>query len=259
MKLYSRILGEGGQPLVVLHGLFGMSDNWQTHGKAWAEGGYEVHLLDLRNHGQSPHSAEHNYQIMADDVLEYFDQHQIKSALVLGHSMGGKVAMLFASQQPDRTEKLIVVDIAPKGYPVHHDEIIQALRALDFSVIKSRGAADEMLSKYLTMPSIRQFLLKSLYWKTKDQLALRFNLDAIENNIQMVGEPLAALAYYDAPTLFIRGALSNYIKDSDFGLIHQHFPQAKVVTITNAGHWVHAEQAETFATEIANFLNPGAL
>ena len=254
MELYSRILGDGGKQLVVLHGLFGMSDNWQTHGKSWADAGFEVHLLDLRNHGQSPHSDAHNYQIMAADVLEYFNAHNLEQAIVLGHSMGGKVAMLFASQNPTRTEKLIVVDIAPKGYPVHHDEIIQALRALDFDVIKTRGAADEKLSAHLSIPSIRQFLLKSLYWKTKEQLALRFNLDAIENNIQMVGEPLAALAYYDQPTLFIRGALSNYIKDSDFSLIHKHFPQAQIVTIPNAGHWVHAEQATQFAVEIDKFL-----
>lgn len=254
MKLFSRILGANGKPLVVMHGLFGMSDNWQTHGKSWADAGFQVHLLDMRNHGQSPHSPEHTYQAMADDVLEYFDDQKIENAIVIGHSMGGKVAMLFASQHPARTDKLVVVDIAPKGYPVHHDEIIAGLRALDFGVLKSRGEADKVLGQHLSIPAIRQFLLKSLYWKTKEELAFRFNLDAVEANIDMVGAPLATLAFYDQPTLFVRGALSNYIKDGDEQLIHRHFPQAKLVTIPNAGHWVHAEQAAAFYKAIGTFL-----
>ncbi|MCH8555477.1 MAG: alpha/beta fold hydrolase [Schleiferiaceae bacterium] len=254
MKLYSKILGDSGKDLVVMHGLFGMSDNWQTHGKAWAEEGFRVHLLDMRNHGQSPHSDAHHYQLMSDDVVEYFDAHAIENALVLGHSMGGKVAMLFATQNPERVEKLVVVDIAPKGYPVHHDEIINALKQLDFEVIKGRREADEVLAKYLDVASIRQFLLKSLYWKEKGRLAYRFNLEAIEKNIEMVGEPLAAIAYFDKPVQFIAGAQSNYIKATDSDKIHMHFPNAVIAVIEAAGHWVHAEQPETFYTTVTAFL-----
>ncbi len=253
MKLFSRIYGTG-RPLIILHGLFGMSDNWQTHANKYANLGFQVHVLDQRNHGQSGHSQDFSYQSMANDLLEYMRDNEIQKACIIGHSMGGKVAMLFAAQHADKVEKLIVVDIAPKGYPVHHDAIIDALKSLDFTQLKSRGGADKALAQKLDNLSIRQFLLKSLYWKEKGKLALRFNLDVIEKNIGMVGEPLFADAQFDGETLFIRGARSGYIKEDDLDLIHAHFPLAEMYTIENAGHWVHAEAAEEFADVSTRFL-----
>jgi pimeloyl-ACP methyl ester carboxylesterase len=253
MKLFSRIEGEG-RPLIILHGLFGMSDNWMTHAKNYAELGFEVHVLDQRNHGQSPHSDNFSYQLMANDLLEYMNDNGMESANIIGHSMGGKVAMLFACQHPERVERLIVVDIAPKGYPLHHQSILEGLHSLDFSVLTSRGAADKELAKTIDNFSVRQFLLKSLYWKEKGQLALRFNLAAIEANIEMVGEALFDDAEFMGETLFINGGQSNYITPEDEELIHHHFPLAHLFTISEAGHWVHAEAAEEFSEVSSRFL-----
>ncbi len=254
MKLHHKIIGSG-QPLIIMHGLFGMLDNWQTFAKAIAKIGFEVHILDMRNHGKSPHSLEFNYQVMADDLEAYLDDQNIESAHILGHSMGGKVAMLFATENEFRTRSLTVVDIGPRAYPVHHQEIIDALMDLDLSVLKTRGQAMEALGKRISNVAIRQFLLKSLYWEEKEKLALRFNLQVIEANISMVGEGLYEQAEYNGPTLFIDGALSNYIVPEDEPLIKKHFPQANIVTIKGAGHWVHAEQPQLFYEVVERFLS----
>ena len=253
MKLFSRIEGEG-RPLIILHGLFGMSDNWLTHAKNYAELGFEVHVLDQRNHGQSPHSDDFSYQLMANDLEEYMIENSIDKACILGHSMGGKVAMLYACQHPEKVERLIVVDIAPKAYPIHHQVYIDAMRALNFEEIGSRGEADKKFDQHIQNFAIRQFLLKSLYWKEKGKLAFRFNLDAIEANLAMVGEALLEDAEYLGETLFINGGQSNYITPADEELIHHHFPLAHIYTIPEAGHWVHAEAAEEFADVTTKFL-----
>jgi esterase len=253
MKLFSRIYGEG-RPLIILHGLFGMGDNWQTHAKNYADLGFEVHVLDQRNHGQTAHSDDFSYQLMADDLLEYLDDHGFEKACIIGHSMGGKVAMLFAAEHPEKVEKLLVVDIAPKAYPLHHQQYFAAMHKLDFSTLKSRSEADAVLEKYIDNVGVRQFLLKSLYWKEKGQLALRFNLKAIEANIAMVGEALFTEAEFNGDTLFINGGLSGYIKPEDEELILHHFPLAHIYTIQNAGHWVHAEAYEEFADISSSFL-----
>ena len=253
MKLFNKVIGEG-EPLIVMHGLFGMLDNWQSFGKAISKLGFKVHLLDMRNHGRSPHSLEFSYQVMADDLLEYMDEHQLESAHILGHSMGGKVAMLFATENEERAKSLIVVDIAPKAYPVHHQSIIEGLQSLDFDVLKNRGEAEDQLSNFISERSVLMFLLKSLFWKEKEQLALRFNLDVIEQNIEMVGEELFRDAQYSGSTLFIRGAVSGYIKNEDFDNIRFHFPKAQIETIANSGHWVHAEQPQLFFELMTSFL-----
>lgn len=253
MKLFSRIEGQG-RPLIILHGLFGMSDNWMTHAKIYAELGFEVHVLDQRNHGQSGHTPEFSYALMANDLLAYMDEHHLASTSIIGHSMGGKVAMRFACQHPKRVQRLIVVDIAPKGYPVHHQQIIAGLRSLDFNGLKSRSEADAVLAKTITNATVRQFLLKSLYWAEKGKLGLRFNLEAIEANIEMVGEELDDAAVFKGDTLFISGGQSNYILPGDEELIHHHFPLAHLFTIPEAGHWVHAEAFEPFSETSSKFL-----
>lgn len=253
MNLFSRIEGEG-RPLIILHGLFGMGDNWLTHAKKYAALGFEVHVLDQRNHGQSPHSPDFSYQHMADDLAEYMQNHALKKASILGHSMGGKVAMLFACQHPEKVERLIVVDIAPKAYPIHHQVYIDALKNLDFNKIKSRGEADTALKSQISNFAVRQFLLKSMYWQDNKKLALRFNLPVIEANLAMVGEALFDDAEFLGETLFINGGQSNYITPADEPLLLKHFPLAHSHTIAEAGHWVHAEAADEFADVTAKFL-----
>ena len=253
MKLFHKIIGEG-EPLIIMHGLFGMLDNWQTFAKAISKKGFEVHLLDMRNHGRSPQSLEFNYNLMADDLEEYLDDAGLESAHILGHSMGGKVAMLFATENEERTRSLSVIDIGPKGYPVHHQTILDALNTLDFAVIKTRGEAIEELSKSISNKAIQQFLLKSLYWQEKEQLALRFNLSVITANINIVGEGLFEDASFNGPTLFLRGGASNYIQDQDWDDILKHFPAAALKTIDCVGHWVHAERPKEFYEILDSFL-----
>ncbi|GGK12442.1 alpha/beta hydrolase [Yeosuana aromativorans] len=255
MVLQSNILGKGqGQAFVILHGFLGMSDNWKTLGKQFSESGFEVHLVDQRNHGSSFWDDTFNYDVLADDLKHYCDVHKLSNIILLGHSMGGKTAMMFAAKYPQLVSKLIVADISPKYYPVHHETILEGLHALDFDIIKSRTEADELLSQYISDFGTRQFLLKNLYWKEKGQLALRMNLKVLTDQIEAVGEALPAEAIYDKYTLFLKGSKSNYITDDDKSLIHHHFPKAQIVTIKNAGHWLHAENPQDFFDVVMGFL-----
>ena len=250
--LFSKIYGEGA-PLIILHGLFGMGDNWATHAKHWANFGWQVHAVDARNHGRSPHMAEHNYDVMAADLEAYLDQHNIESAVLLGHSMGGKTAMHFAVSRPARVRALIVVDIAPKAYPVQHQGYIDAMKSIDFAKVEKRSDAEAQLSRTVSNAGIRQFFLKSMYRTDKNSFAFRFNLDALEAQIAFVGEPLE-FGYYDQSTLFVAGGMSGYIEPADHDHIYDFFPQAEIKTIANAGHWVHAEAREAFSEMIEAFL-----
>lgn len=253
MKLHSMILGEG-KPLLILHGFLGMSDNWKTLGKQFAKDGFEVHLIDQRNHGKSPHSDEFSYELMAQDVKEYCDGHQLKDIILLGHSMGGKTAMLTASKNEDLVEKLIVVDIAPKYYPPHHQQILKGLTALGDARLTSRGDAEDFLKKYIPETGVRLFLLKNLYWKTKEQLSLKLNLEALKANIENMGEALGEDRRYAGPVLFIKGEKSDYITDQDHQLIKRHFPNVRFSEIKSAGHWVHAENMDAFYEEVIRFI-----
>ena len=188
MKLYSRVLGEG-QPLLIIHGLFGMSDNWQSLAK-WYADYFEVHLIDQRNHGRSPHADEFSYLHLSNDIHQYIVDNQLNDVIIIGHSLGGKTAMQFAVSYAEFLSKLIIVDISPRFYPIHHDKIIEGLKMLDFSILESRSQADAVLSKYIEEGDVRQFLLKSMYWKEKGQLDFRFNLKSISQNIANVGEAL---------------------------------------------------------------------
>ena len=253
MILYSNILGQGA-PFVILHGFLGMSDNWKSLGIKYAEEGYEVHLIDQRNHGRSFHHRDFNYDIMVEDLKHYCDSKLLKDIILMGHSMGGKTAMLFAAKYPEMVKKLIVADIAPRFYPVHHDAILEGLNSLDFSVIKSRGEADQQLKRFVPDFGTRQFLLKNLYWKDNGQLALRMNLEALKENVSEVGEALPSHLKFDKDTLFLRGDRSEYITLSDEDLIKRHFPKAKLITIKNAGHWLHAENPNDFFDVVMQFL-----
>jgi esterase len=252
MKLFYRELGTGN-PIVILHGLFGSSDNWLSIAKELATA-HKVYLLDQRNHGQSPHTDKFDYSVMADDLKEFIEEHKIANPTILGHSMGGKTAMEFAVNNPKKWKKLIVVDIAPKAYSVHHDQILEGLNSLDLKTINSRNEADERLSKWVPEIGVRQFLLKNIA-RDSDGFNWKINLPVISKNIEIIGEGLSKRLSEGKPTLFIRGKNSHYIMDSDFDLIEQYFPSAKIETVENAGHWVHAEQPEKFLDIVNQFLN----
>lgn len=253
VPLFSKIYGEG-RPLIILHGLFGMGDNWTTHAKLLAARGWQVHAVDGRNHGRSPHHHEHNYDAMAADLEVYIADNHLENVVLLGHSMGGKTVMNFAVRKPQLVDAAIIVDIAPKHYPVHHEAYIAAMKGVDFTVAKSRKDIEALLSQSLTSPGIIQFFMKSLHWKTKEELAWRFNLDVLERELSNVGEALE-YGYFDGPTLFIAGGQSGYITADDQEKIYEHFPNAELQTIDGAGHWVHAEAREAFAACVVDFLD----
>lgn len=256
MELYSNIIGSG-KPFLILHGFLGMGDNWKSLGSTFSEADYELHLLDQRNHGRSFHSNDFNYEVMAQDVLNYCEKHQLKNIVLLGHSMGGKTAMAVATQLPELVSHLIVADISPRYYPIHHDGILDGLNAIDFTTCKSRGDADTALSQHIKSKPIRQFLLKNLYWKDKDTLGLRLNLEVLTEQVAEVGEALPIHANYSGPTLFLRGDKSEYIGIQDYDIIKRQFPVAHIETISNAGHWLHAENPKEFYNVVTEFLNEG--
>ena len=251
MDLFYREVGQGS-PIVILHGLFGSSDNWLSIAKVLGES-YKVYTVDQRNHGQSPHDDQFDYQAMAIDLKDFLLAHDIHNPIIIGHSMGGKVAMQFAVDNPDMLAQLVVVDIAPKSYPIHHDMILKGLDALPLSTIKSRGEADQHLSAYVSEIGTRQFLLKNIA-RDSTGFSWKINLPVIKDNIENVGEGLPDGDLFDKPTLFINGRKSNYIKEDDAPKILQHFPNATLHTIDNAGHWVHAEQPEEFLKTLSAFL-----
>lgn len=253
MLLNSRIEGEG-KPLLIIHGFLGMSDNWKSFGAQYAAEGFQVHMIDLRNHGKSFHSDEFNYTVMSNDILEYCRHYNLSNVSIIGHSMGGKVAMLFATTYPEMVDKLIIADIGPKYYPPHHDDILAGLNAVDFSAKPDRAAVEEILSPFIPDFGTRQFLMKNLYWKEPGQLDFRFNLPVFNDKIEVIGEALPAGNHFDKPTLFIRGGNSRYILDTDMDEIKKHFPNTKLITIPDVGHWLHAENPKLFFEETAGFL-----
>ncbi|MGL2994344.1 alpha/beta fold hydrolase [Flavobacterium sp. TSSA_36] len=251
--LYSKIEGSG-KPLLILHGFLGMSDNWKTLGVQFASEGYEVHLLDLRNHGRSFHSDDFSYELMVQDVYDYCKANNLTKIDIIGHSMGGKVAMLLATTYPDLIRKLIVADIGPKYYAPHHQDILAGLNAVDFAQKPSRNEVDALLTTYIPDFGTRQFLLKSLYWQEPGQLAFRFNLTVFNQKVTEIGKALPENAVALMPTLFIRGGNSNYILEEDLIQIKVHFTLVSLTTIPNAGHWLHAENPALFYQYCIEFL-----
>ncbi|AUP78852.1 alpha/beta fold hydrolase [Flavivirga eckloniae] len=253
MILHSNIIGEG-QPLVILHGFLGMSDNWKTLGRQFSEQGYQVHLVDQRNHGRSFWDDNFSYEVLAEDLKQYCTAHNLDNIILLGHSMGGKTAMFFATHYPEMVSKLLVADISPRFYPIHHDAILEGLEALDFNVIKSRGEADKLLGDYVSDFGTRQFLLKNLYWVEKGKLGLRINLKVLKEEVAEIGEALPTHALFEKDTLFLRGDRSEYIGVEDEGIISNHFTKAEIATISNSGHWLHAENPKDFFEAVINFV-----
>jgi len=251
--LYSKIEGEG-KPLLIIHGYLGMSDNWKTLATQFVSEGFQTHALDLRNHGRSFHSDDFTYEAMVQDVMEYCQENNLDKVSIIGHSMGGKVAMFFASKYPEMIDKLIIADIGPKYYRPHHQDIMAGLNAVDFSKKPERSEVEELLKPHISDFGTRQFLMKSLYWVEPGQLGFRFNLPVFNENIDNIGQALPDDVLFEKPTLFLRGANSNYIKDEDFDMIKKHFPNSEIKTIANAGHWLHAENPKDFFKESMEYL-----
>jgi esterase len=250
LKLNYIKLGRG-RPLLILHGLFGSLDNWKTLGNKFAEE-FEVYLIDLRNHGKSPHSDEFNYQLIADDLTEFIEDHYLRGIYAIGHSMGGK-ALMSLSQHCDLLDKIVIADIAPKAYSLHHGDLISIMEKVDLSKIKNRNEIDQILQKDIPNLSIRQFLMKNLYWKAKDQLDWKINLPVIKKNMHLISGEIDDQKV-EIPTLFIRGELSNYILDDDIPKIQMQFPNSTFETIPKAGHWLHAENPILFYNLVIAFF-----
>jgi len=253
MELAYRNYGEG-QPLIILHGLFGQSDNWNTLAKRFAGRGFNTYTIDQRNHGLSPHSDEWTFEAMAADLKEFIERHQLQRPILLGHSMGGKTVMFFELLYSGIAAKIIVADIAPRSYERHHDDVLKALNAVDFKTIKNRRDAEAIMNQYISDFGTKQFLLKNIYWKEgTEEMAWRFNLKTMSAHYDnvLVEVPLATS---DIQALFMRGERSEYITEGDLPDIAYRFPNYHLVTIPNAGHWIHAEQPDIFFDEVIKFI-----
>jgi len=252
MTLHYQVSGSG-QALVILHGLFGSSDNWRGLAKQLTTVA-QVITVDLRNHGRSPHSTEQTYDLMADDLAELIDQLNINQIDLIGHSVGGKVAMAFSQRYPELLRKLAVVDIAPRAYPDEHSAIFKALLALDLSLYKSRTEVDKALQKSILIKPVRQFLLMNLA-SDNDGLKWQLNLPALFDAYPQLLQAVCESDIVDVPCCFIRGGKSNYIKEQDVALIDATFPNSEIITIQQAGHWVHADAPQPFLAKIIEFFD----
>ncbi|HEY3371359.1 MAG TPA: alpha/beta fold hydrolase [Prolixibacteraceae bacterium] len=267
MNLFFREEGQGF-PLVIVHGLYGSSDNWLTVGKKLGSH-FKVYMIDQRNHGRSPNSDQLSYEILKDDLAEFFDQQKIEKAIVMGHSMGGKTAMCFAADYPERVEKLIIVDIAPKDYFLLKDEsqyflhknILLAMLNIDFGRMESRKDIENYLLEHIDNVPIVQFLLKNVHRKKEShQFEWRLNVQVLFDNLDEIISGVNArwfedrLPIFNYPVLFVKGANSNYILPEDYPSIHRIYPEAIIHVIPDAGHWLHAEQPQLFMEVLEQFL-----
>lgn len=266
MELYYRKEGRG-EPLIILHGLYGSSDNWLSVTKRLSQK-FTVYVPDLRNHGRSPHSKTNSYEDLKNDLIEFMDRHKISQATLVGHSMGGKAAMFFAADYPERISKLIIVDIAPKDYLLLnensqfflHRNILLAMLEIDFSQVRSRKEVDYCLSEKIEDIRIRQFLLKNIIKdKGSKLLQWRINVETLYDyldeivagvNRQWLADRIPVTAY---PVIFIKGDNSPYVQPEDEVLIKEIYPEAKIIHIPDAGHWLHAEQPDLFVKAVLSF------
>jgi pimeloyl-ACP methyl ester carboxylesterase len=249
---HHKITGEG-TPLIILHGLFGSLDNWQSHAKTLGEY-FQVIAIDVRNHGHSPHTSIHDYEHMAEDIKALIDHLNLDEVHLLGHSMGGKAVMRFAQKHPTLVKKMIVLDMGIKAYLPHHETILKGLNNIDFDQIKSRSEAEQKLAAYVDDFAVRQFLMKNLYWVEPNvRLAWRMNLQVLEQEMPKILQALPE-ENCDVTTLFLYGERSNYVLEEDFSAIENQFHFAEFRSIPGAGHWVHAEKPKEFIEQTLQFL-----
>lgn len=266
MELFYKKLGEG-PPVIIVHGLYGASDNWLSIGKALSDR-YTLYMVDQRNHGQSPHSAIHDYPSMRDDLIEFMDRHELPRAIFIGHSMGGKTVMFLAEAFPERIETLIVIDIAPTPYDPDeqssqartHERIMNGMMDVDFSMVSSREDVEHQLTRIIDSPRIRSFLMKNVSRCAKNGFKWKLNVPVLQKALPHLLGGLDAGKYSGGeeiagfPVLFIRGEKSDYIRDDDIRVIRLIFPMARVATIPGAGHWLHVEQPALLVKTIRYFL-----
>jgi pimeloyl-ACP methyl ester carboxylesterase len=239
--------------VIILHGLFGSSDNWYSIANHFA-GNYKMILVDQRNHGRSFHHKTLDYNVMSRDLENLYRSLDIDMAILIGHSMGGKTAMKFSLENPAAVEKLIVLDIAPKKYPIHHDEIIEALCELKVHKHDKREELDQKLAHSIPNKAVRQFLLKNLIRDGSNNLKWRINLPVIKKSLAKISQEIKAPNTYDGPTLFIAGSLSHYVKPEDEPNIKRLFPNSSIRYLKNAGHWIHADAADEFIDLVSEFI-----
>jgi pimeloyl-ACP methyl ester carboxylesterase len=251
MKLFHRTLGEG-PPLLILHGLFGRSDNWQTHARSFSTT-HTVYLVDQRNHGHSPHAAEMNYDATANDLFELVAELGLRDVRLIGHSMGGKTIMRFAQQYGFLIDRMVVADMGVKEYPSHHEQVFNGLFAVDVAQCPTRKDAEMRLSQHVSDQGTLQFLLKNLYWKEQGVLDWRFNLEVIYNERAHL---MAALPEerIDTPALFLTGGKSHYVPESDYASIRDLAVHAQFDCMQQAGHWLHAEDPEGFIARCMHYF-----
>ncbi len=242
-----------GQPVVLLHGLFGSLSDWGGVSQVLAES-FQVFVVDQRNHGASPHSSLFDYPALARDLEAFMDEQGLASAILIGHSMGGKTAMEFALSHPERVDCLVVVDIAPRAYAPFHVDIVEALLSVDPQKFASRTEVGEALKPKIPKEPVRQFLLKNIIRSPEGKLNWRLNLKGIQENYSHIIEELNPGRQFVKPTLFVRGGKSEYIREKDLALIRQYFPLAKVVTFPQTGHWVIAENPQDFLKTVLPFV-----
>jgi esterase len=251
VSLHSTVTGQG-PALILLHGLFGMGQNLAMIARA-LEDQFQVHSLDLRNHGRSEHADSMSFTDMATDVLNYMDQHSIEQSCLLGHSLGGKVAMQVALLAPQRILRLVVADIAPVAYSGHHDEVFAGIGAVQLSQIVSRKDAEAMLAPHISELGIRQFILKNIYRNEQGQFDWLMNVAGLKRCYGQIREAVSG-GIYEGPVLFIKGELSSYIQEKHQDLISALFPHAQLKIIQGASHWLHAEEPAQFNRLARAFL-----
>jgi len=252
MKLFHREFGKG-DPLLILHGLFGSSDNWQTLAKQFATD-FKVFSIDLRNHGRSFHHEEFDYRVMMHDISEFVHEKGLDKVSLLGHSMGGKLSMNYALHFPEKVKNLIIIDIAPRKYRVLHDGIIQALKSLDLRLYKKREEVDEALTDMLQNFLIRQFLLKNLIRNNSGNFDWKINLDVIDRSVENLVVEISSKMPFEGKTLFIAGDKSDYIRPVDEDQIFELFPNAQVKYLPDVGHWVHAQAPDLLYQTVMDFI-----
>lgn len=250
MQLHFQTIGSG-DPLIFIHGLFGSGGNWRSIAKHFSND-YQVISLDLRNHGRSPHSSQQNYNCMADDLLTLMDSCNLQNAHIIGHSIGGKVAMQFATKHPSRVEKLVVVDIATRAYADEHTHLIDAMLAIDLRQHSSRQGVDSALKAKIPNQMVRQFLLMNLH-KTEAGFDWRINLTALKDNYIHLQAAICESSQYQQPCLFVKGNNSDYIREEDKAQLLTHFTKAQFTSL-NTGHWIHAEDPKGFIEIVEQFL-----
>jgi pimeloyl-ACP methyl ester carboxylesterase len=257
MDLFYNQYGEDGPPLIILHGLLGANGNWHTLSRTAFKEVARVYAVDQRNHGRSPHTDRIDYPSMAADVKAFVQQHGLGRAHLLGHSMGGKTAMQTALTYPSIVDRLIVVDMAPRAYEPRHTALLEALARIDPTEYDDREAIDAALAEDVSSWAIRQFLLKNLDYDG-ERYTWKMNLDAIRRHYDDINAAVAEERTFDGPALFVRGADSDYVADDDVPDIRRRFPNAELVTIDDAGHWVHADAPDALAEVVTDFLTPEA-